>query len=293
MSLLSRNRGGNLNKMDQDFYEEKNIKQLYFLHIPKTAGKYISANIKKSLDENNISHYISTHYPNNNNFAKKTYISIHAGTYPIDVVGSLDVATVIRNPVEARLSYFNFIYNRALFSRSEYIERKSTLEKLRYYLFEDPNFESHNNYQSRFICNSADSRSFSPGDFYKAHEEMMRPFLKEGKAFNWFIGNEKTSQENALKAVKEFKIVNTLDNIDLFEKNIKQWFNNNYQIEVDFDQSNIINYGKFSYGDEKNITTEYLMSLISKEDVDLIIKNNSIDYFIYNFVKDNETNGIS
>jgi hypothetical protein len=121
----------------------------------------------------------------------------------------------------------------------------------------------------------------------------MDPFFKKGEAFTWFVGNEKTSKENAMEAIKKFKIVNSLDNIAMFEKNISDWFNNNYQIEIDFDQNNLINYGSFSYGDEKNITTEYLMSLISEEDAELIIKNNNIDYFIYNYVRDNETNGIS
>jgi hypothetical protein len=287
-------RENNRERLEQELNQEGSLKQLYFLHIPKTAGKYVSANIKKSLDKNNIPYYISTHYPNNKNFVNKAYISMHAGTYPIDLIDSLDVAVVVRHPVEARLSYFNFIYNRALFLRDEYIERKSTLEKLRYYLFEDPNFKLHNNYQSRFICNSADERSFDPRSFYtKNHEEMMDPFFKKGEAFTWFVGNEKTSQENAMEAIKKFKIVNSLDNIAMFEKNISDWFNDNYQIEIDFDQNNLINYGSFSYGDEKNITTEYLMSLISEEDIDLIIKNNDIDYFIYNYVKDNETNGIS
>ncbi len=269
------------------------MKQLYFLHIPKTAGKYISENVKKALDENNISYYISTHYPNNNNFTTKAYTSMHAGTYPVDLIGDIDVATVVRHPVEARLSYFNFIYNRALFSRKEYIDRESTLEKLRYYLFEDPNFILHNNYQSRFLCNPADERSFDPFHFYKNHyEELMGPFLKKGEAFTWFVGNENTTKENALNAVNKFAIVNSLDRIDLFENNISKWFNQNYGIKIVFDKENIINAGVFDYGDEKNITTKYLKSLLSEDDIQMILKNNDIDYFIYNYVKEKETDGL-
>jgi hypothetical protein len=260
------------------------------LHIPKTAGKYVSENIKRSLDANDISYYISTHHPNNNNFAKKVYTAIHAGRYPIDVVPDIDVATIIRNPIEARVSYFNFLYTRALFSRKEYLERESPLDKLRYYLFEDPNFELHNNYQSRFICNSADARSFSPLDFYKNHyEELMSPFLKRGEAFSWFVDNKNTSKENALNAVKDFKIVNSLDRIDLFEKNINNWFNLYYGIEIEFNKDKIVNAGVFNYGNEEGVTTDYLVSLLSQSEIDLILKNNDIDYFIYNYVRDNET----
>ena len=274
--------------------EGSGLKQLYFLHIPKTAGQYISDNVKKSLDKNNISYYISTHYPNNNNFTKKAYTSMHAGRYPIDVVNDIEVATIIRNPVEARVSYFNFIYTRALSMREEYAKLGSPLEKLRYYLFEDPNFSIHNNYQSRFLCNSADKRAFSPLDFYvNHHDNMMMPFLKKGEAFDWFVSNEKTSKENALKAIKEFSIVNTLDRIDLFENNINEWFTKNYGFEVAFDHNTKVNVGLFDYENQNNVTTGYLMSLLSESDIDLILKNNDIDYFIYNYVKENETNGLS
>jgi hypothetical protein len=270
------------------------LKQLYFLHIPKTAGQYVSENIKRSLDKNDISYYISTHYPNNNNFTKKVYTSMHAGTYPIDIVKDIDVATIVRNPVEARVSYFNFIYTRALSMREEYKSIESPIEKLRYYLFEDPNFKMHNNYQSRFICNSADSRSFSPLDFYKNHHDvMMIPFLKKGEAFDWFVGDANTSEENALSAVKRFKIVNSLDRIDLFEKNINDWFSSNYSISVPFDKDRVVNAGVFDYETQCGVTTDYLKDLLSKEDIDLILKNNSIDYALYQYVRENETDGLS
>jgi hypothetical protein len=58
------------------------MKQLYFLHIPKTAGKFISASIQKSIPEYQNLLYISTHFPNNNEFlSSKIYISAHDGTY--------------------------------------------------------------------------------------------------------------------------------------------------------------------------------------------------------------------
>lgn len=274
--------------------EGSGLKQLYFLHIPKTAGQYVSENIKRSLDKNNVSYYISTHYPNNNNFTKKVYTSMHAGRYPIDMVKDIEVATIIRNPVEARVSYFNFIYTRALSMREEYMHIDSPLEKLRYYLFEDPNFNMHNNYQSRFICNSADKRAFNPLDFYvNHHDSMMMPFLKKGEAFDWFVDNQNTSKGNALEAVKGFQIANSLDRIDLFEKNINDWFNINYGFGVDFETNSRINVGVFDYENQDKVTTSHLVSLLSESDIDLILKNNDIDYFIYNYVKENETNGLS
>lgn len=265
------------------------MKQLYFLHIPKTAGKYISKNIKKVLDENNKKSYISTHFPNNMFFKDKIYVSIHAGLYPVDVVPSMDVATIIREPVEARVSYFNFIYNMSLHSRKEYADIKNVEDKLKYYLFEDPNFELHNNYQSRFICNSADYRSFNSTEFYKNHrEKMMYPFLKEGKAFTWFVNNENTSLDNAINNVNNFTIVNTLDRIDIFENKISNWFKQNYEIDLVFNKKEVVNKSQGNYGDGNVVTTSDLIKLLSSAEKEKILKNNYIDASLYNYVKQSE-----
>lgn len=261
------------------------MKQLYFLHIPKTAGQYISKNIKESLDKNNISYYVTTHFPNNNSFTKKSYVSMHAGTYPIIKSPEIDVATIIRNPVEARVSYFNFVYNRALYNRAEYTERELPIEKLRYYLFEDPNFDLHNNYQSRFLCNAADERSFSPMEFYKNHyEELMYPFLKKGEAFTWFVENDNTTLDNAMSQINKFKIKSTLENIDAFKKDIDQWFKDNYNVQIDFSEDKI-NIGKADYGDGKMMSSSELLAMLTDSDKQKILENNYIDNAVYEYVK--------
>jgi hypothetical protein len=264
------------------------VKQLYFLHIPKTAGQYISKNIKESLDENNITHHITTHFPNNNGFVNKAYVSMHAGTYPIEKVPGIDVATIVRNPIEARVSYFNFVYNKALYNRPEYTEKSLPIEKLRYYLFEDPNFELHNNYQSRFICNSADERSFQPMSFYKDHyEELMYPFLKKGEAFTWFVENDHTTLDNAMSQINKFKIKSTLDNIDLFKQEINSWFKDNYNVDIKF-ASNKINIGTANYGDGNFMSSSELLSLLTESEKEKIIENNYIDYAVYKHLKEIE-----
>lgn len=262
------------------------MKQLYFLHIPKTAGKYISKNIKDSLDKSNLKYFISTETPNDKNFLDKTYISMHAGTYPIDQIPGLNVATIIRNPIEARLSYFNFVYDRFLYNRKEYQELDSIYKKLKFYLFEDTNMEIHNNFQSRFICNPADEKSFSVVNFYlKDGVEMMKPFYKEGKAFDWFVKNSNTSKEKVFENLKRFEIVNTLDNIDLFEKNISKWFIDNYKVQIFFDKNKKINESFTDYGMDKKINTKDLIEMLTESDKNRIIENNSIDQEAYNFAK--------
>lgn len=269
------------------------MKQLYFLHIPKTAGKYISKNIKDSLDKNGIGYFISTQTPNEKSFINKTYISMHAGTYPIEQIPDLEIATLIRNPIDARLSYFNFVYNRFLFNRKEYQQLKSVYDKLKFYLFEDDNMSMHNNYQARFICNPADEKSFSVSSFYSNYGiDMMKPFNEEGKAFTWFVGNENTSLDKAILNLEKFQIVNTVDNIKLFESKISNWFKNNYSIEIEFKKNDIINQSFTDYGNGELITTKDLFSMLSEDDKKEILKVNNIDNFIYELIKKKEENNV-
>ncbi len=267
------------------------MKQLYFLHIPKTAGKYISKNIKKSLDNYNINSYISTSYPNDISFQKASYISMHAGTYPIIKNPTLDVATIIRNPIDARVSYFNFVYNRFLHNRKEYAEIDSVYEKLKFYLFEDENMESHNNFQSRFLCNPADEKSFNISQFYlKNGLEMMKPFMENKKAFDWFVKDHNTSEENLFLFLNRFKIVNTLDNIDMFINSIQEWFLENYGIAVEFDKEERVNESLTKYGNDIELSTKDLLSMLTEEDKVKILEKNWLDQKAYLFIKENEKN---
>lgn len=264
------------------------MKQLYFLHIPKTAGKYISKNIKNSLDQYGIKHYISTYYPNRNNFDGIAYISIHAGTYPIELIKNVDVATVVRNPIEARASYFNFIYHKYLVERPEYYEKESVIEKFKYYLFDDSNFELHNNYQSRFLCNPADKRSFDIVGFYKQHGfDLMKPSVIDGKAFTWFVENDNTSLDGALEQISNIKIKSTLEGIDLFKKQINEWFMENYDIPIEFSEDRV-NVSKTSYISDENFSSADLINMLTENEKEKILENNSIDYAVYKYVKDIE-----
>lgn len=269
------------------------MKQLYFLHIPKTAGKYISKNIKDCLDKNGLKSYVSTSTPNDESFMNKTYISMHAGKYPVDKIPGLEVATLVRNPIDARVSYFNFVYNRFLFDREEYIKLNSVYDKLKFYLFEDENMLLHNNYQSRFICNSADERSFNVSSFYSnTGIDMMKPFVEDKKAFTWFVDNNNTSLENTINNLNSFNIVNTVDNIEMFENNISYWFKNNYNLEITFNKNSIINKSSTDYGDGQLLTTKDLMLMLTDNDKARIIEMNSIDQTVYELIKEKEVNNV-
>ena len=264
------------------------MRQLYFLHIPKTAGKFISASIQKSMPESQNSLYISTHFPNNNEFlSDKIYISAHAGTYIPEYIKDIDVATVIRNPVEARASYFNFIYHMYLDTRKEYNNIPTMREKFLYYLFEDKNFLIHNNYQSRFLCNPSDARSWDRKSFFEIHSSEMFKKYQDGAAFDWFVGDDNTSLDLAINNISNFEIKNTVDRLDLFLKSISEWFLLNHGLQIKFNQNEKTNESLSSYNGV-DYSSKDLIDLLTEEEISRILYLNSIDYAVYNFVKEQE-----
>jgi uncharacterized protein YneR len=263
------------------------MKQLYFLHIPKTAGKFISNSIFSSIPEHSQSLYISTHFPNNKEFIKdKIYISAHAGTYIPETIKDIDVATIVRHPVYARASYFNFIHHMYLDARKEYVELKTMRDKFLYYLFEDSNFLSHNNYQSRFLCNGSDPRSWDRKEYFKESSSILKKYY-EGQGFDWFVGNENTSLDLAIKNISNFKIKNTVDGIDLFLKSISDWFFENHGILIKFDKDSKVNESLSTY-DGISYSSKDLIDLLTEDEISKILNLNSIDYSVYNFVKEME-----
>lgn len=268
-----------------------NNSRLYFLHVPKTAGKGVSFEIKSELNKNNISSYTSTQYPNDYPISNEIYISGHLGTYPIEKFPGISVSCLVRNPIEARVSYFNFIHGRNDLDVPRYRSIDSYLDKLKYYLFEDEGFVEHNNYQSRHICNPTDEVVFQNviefekniSDIYEKHN------FKPGTAFNWFIKDDKTSLENAKNQIESFDIVNTVDALDSHYASICKWFKNNHGIDISLNSKKITNSSSTLYKG-KIYTTKDLINMLTDQDKEKILENNYIDYKVYSMVREREIN---
>jgi hypothetical protein len=265
------------------------MKQLYFLHIPKTAGRFVKENIRKTLNDSHISSYTNTHYPHNVDLNDQAYIAGHFGTYPIEVIKDLDVACIVRHPIDARISYFNFIYEPQFAGQKEYDSIESYVDKLRYYLFSDPNTESHKNYQARFICNPADSRIFNASKFLNQDEAILEKEgrFNDGKVFTWFVYDDRTSLEFAKHQIDSFDIVGTVDNIDLFMEKKQKWFKDNYEVSIKWDKEKRINASEVIY-DGVEYTTSKLKNMLTEQEKQAILDQNDIDYAIYNYVKEIE-----
>jgi hypothetical protein len=268
-----------------------NNNRLYFLHVPKTAGKSVSYELKSELEKNNISTYISTQYPNENPISDEVYISGHFGTYPIEKFPGISVACLIRNPIEARVSYFNFIHGRNDLDTPRYRSIDSYLEKLKYYLFEDEGFFEHNNYQSRHICNPTDELVFqSDHQFEKNINDITNKYnFKMGEAFNWFIKNDNTSFENAKNRIESFDIVNTVDSISSYYTAISKWFKNSHGIDISLNSKNITNSSNTLYKG-KIYTTQDLIGMLTNHEKEKVLENNEIDYKIYSIIREREIN---
>lgn len=266
-------------------------KRLYFLHVPKTAGKSLTSELKSELDKNNISSYMSTQYPNDYPISNETYVSGHFGTYPIEKFPGISVSCLVRNPIEARVSYFNFIHGRNDLDTPRYRSIESYLDKLKYYLFEDEGFFAHNNYQSRHICNPTDEVVFQNVlEFEKNIDAIYKKYDFElGTAFNWFIKNDNTSFNNAKKQVESFDIVNTVDSIDSHFAAISKWFKDNHSAEIKLNPQKTINSSNTLYKG-KIYTTKDLIAMLTEKEKDRVLENNDIDYKIYSMIREREIN---
>ena len=245
----------------EELLSNKNNKKLVFVHTPKCGGTYVRS-ILSHLGIQNKGH---SHYTQNDKIS----------------------FTVIRNPVEARASYFNFIYHMYLDTRKEYNNIPTMREKFLYYLFEDKNFLIHNNYQSRFLCNPSDARSWDRKSFFEIHSSEMFKKYQDGAAFDWFVGDDNTSLDLAINNISNFEIKNTVDRLDLFLKSISEWFLLNHGLQIKFNQNEKTNESLSSYNGV-DYSSKDLIDLLTEEEISRILYLNSIDYAVYNFVKEQE-----
>ena len=90
------------------------MNQLYFLHIPKTAGSFINYSISEELNKHNIlnySHEVLSNFPHNIDFDNTSFLGGHFAASPLAFNPNFYVACILRDPLERSISYFNFVYH--------------------------------------------------------------------------------------------------------------------------------------------------------------------------------------
>jgi hypothetical protein len=245
------------------------MSSLYILHIPKTAGSSIIANVLSNTQEYGIKSLPNKPPPYNKDLSDYDYIQAHLGTYPIGLIKNLTVGCMLRNPVDRSISNFLWIYEKLLKDNEKYLKYKTVEDKLRYYLFEDTFYFDHRNIQARFICNNPNDDIFNITDY------------KEWSK-NWYLKNENTTFEFAKQQLDSFDFIGTTDNFLAFLKNVEDWFFKNHNIVFKNDISSKILKSNLY----QKYTTETLKTNLQQDEIRAIIDNNNIDFGLYNYVKE-------
>lgn len=260
---------------------QTNLDKMYFLHIPKNGGTTIIKTISTALKFAGIKNYTNSIPPHSDSLNDNVFLSGHFGTYPIEYLDNFQISCIFREPAERVLSNFNYIYQ-TLMEREEYIRLAGLPERLRYYLFEDPNFVSHKNVQTRFICNPADKIIFDIKDIVL--DEYKDKHARHLMTRNWFLDDVKTDIGFAKKQVDSFNIVGTMDNYGEFAQNLYSWFNEKHNLNIKYNRNIFLNQSITIEGGN-SYTSIDLLPILTKKEYDRIIDENSLDYEVYEYVK--------
>jgi hypothetical protein len=259
------------------------LNQLYFLHIPKTAGSFINYSISKELNKNNIlnySHQVDSNFPHSIDFDNISFLGAHFAASPLVFNPNFYVACILRDPLERSISYFNFTYH---IYRKKYKDKNTYKERLIEYLFNDPDTRILDNVQSKFICNQVEPDIFNPKN---SRESIERNYF--GSQFCWFLQDIGIKESFVKKQIDSFDIVGTVENIGQFCDKLHDWFYDNYKISINFDIDNKVNKTEYPVEDGIVYNTRAAIECLTPAEIASFKINNFIDYNIYDYVRSNE-----
>jgi hypothetical protein len=255
--------------------------RLYLLHINKTGGTSVLHSIKDVIEEAGLPWFPKPEKPQQmiKDFNGFVYIQRHLGLFPVGRADNLSIACIFRNPVERIVSNFTWSFNGFVKDNPKYANLRTIDEKLRFYLFHDYDHKPQNNMQTRFVCNSISDELFfdlfncGPGLYHKIK-----------KTNSGFIPDDYTSFELAKQNIRNFEIVGTTEEHEMFLLKVRNWFVFNYNL--DFTDSPIVksNISKFEFNGHSFSSSE-LLSMLTPKEIERVIDNNKLDMEIYEFAK--------
>lgn len=227
---------------------------IYHLHIPRTAGIYLNNNVLPHLISGGVEHFTSNRsYIDEEKIKGSKYVAGHFGLTPIELMDSPTVFTVLRDPVERFLSYFN--YTTGLIKT-----KAEAYQKLDYWLYGEQS-TTQSNLQSKFLTGYMNFDKFNEGI------NMFQKAVYEG----WYIENY-SLDINTIKANIDSFNCYTLDNHEKFKKDY------NSELEKQF------GFTTFKHADKAN-SSQDLGIQITKSQMEKIREINFVDMEAYEYVQ--------
>jgi hypothetical protein len=252
--------------------------RLYFLHIPKTGGINILGKIKIN---SGVSPFVGFSDSSTEQFNSSSFIAGHFGKTPITKNPDISVACLVREPIQRSVSNFIHSYITApqnVKDNEAYKTIDTVLDKLRYYLFQDPYYSTVKNIQSRSIFNNMTNEAFE--NLFK-NEDIN---IVEKNNNIWYLEDNDFVLEDIINMIDSFDIVETTDNHEMFYNKIKDWFLHN--LGVEFSNIYFSNIPSELVDESSNkYTTQSLIDLLTETEKQKILDDNSIDFALYNYIK--------
>jgi len=230
---------------------------IYHLHIPRTSGIYVKNFVVPHLHSRSIKHFCSNISYIDLEFIKDCqYVSGHFGLMPISQIPNLSVFTLLRDPVERFISYFNY-------TTKITTPEKIIMAKLNKWLYED---DTQHNLQSKFLTGSINVSKFN--DSY---------MIKNAPVHNgWWIEDFSLNIDDIKKSLDNINAY-TMEDHNTFKENFNASLNKEFGFKI-FQNDYKVNSSK------KNIMP------ISSDIMNRIKEVNSIDQQVYDYVRNNKKN---
>jgi hypothetical protein len=264
------------------FLEDKNIKQIYFNHIPRTGGTYVNFSlrlagiknikyndvvIKTLTTEEDYNDKITNIVPND--IINSNFITGHLSILPNVLVDNLKTVTIFRDPVKRIVSDFAMTYHliNNIKTISNDLFPKQENNNIKQMFFNWCNLNINQNVQSNNLINPV---------FYAIYENDKRKTICDTKLWEQ-INNKEVNFLNIKNAIDDLKVVGINEKIDIF---INDFFN---LINKEFN-SNIKN----PYLQDRVNSTKMssiLYNELTDKEIDSIINLNSVDFQAWEYAK--------
>jgi len=260
-------------------------KTLYMLHIPKTGGMSVQL-LAQALLEQELPVY--PHLPGRPAYTDYAYLQGHFGTQPLDRHPEIELATVVRDPVERAVSTFMWSARRErLTGRDGYEGSRPLADRLRYFLFEDEAHQDNHNLATRFLCNPSAKTSF-----HDVSEADARA-VSQMQPSTWYVTNDRSSLDEARRRLDSAAVLGVTEDLDRFMDGVLSWFECSYGLDLREAYSDLLTrvesasgsrrVNRGLYPDETGVerSTAWLLSQLTPEETARLREMNAADVAVH------------